>query len=87
MTVKDVADICKKYNKKITTISTNDPVPNLGYTLSNQKIKKRVLSFYTSLDKLIKDMIQSWSDRDFINSNEVIEIGRDNFVDKRGRNI
>ena len=40
MTVKDVANICKKYNKKITTISTNDPVPNLGYTLSNQKLKK-----------------------------------------------
>ena len=29
-------------------------------------------------------MIQNWSDRHFINSNEVIEIGKDNFVDKRG---
>ena len=84
MTVKDVANICKKYNKKITTISTNGPVPNLGYTLSNLKIKKEGFKFLYKLDNSIKDMIQNWSDRDFINSNEVIEIGKDNFLDKRG---
>ena len=50
MTVKDVAEICKKYNKKLKTISTDDPIPNNGYTLSNQKIKNEGFKFlYLSL--------------------------------------
>ncbi len=84
MTVKDVSNICKKYNKQITTISTNDQIPNPGYTLSNQKIKKEGFKFLYKLDNSIKDMVESWSDREFIDSNEVIEIGKDNFVDERG---
>jgi len=35
VTVKDVADICKKYNPNVTLKETNDEVPNLGFSLSN----------------------------------------------------
>ena len=58
MTVKEVADICKKYNKDLKTISTNDPIPNNGYTLSNEKIKKAGFKFLYKLDKSIEEMIQ-----------------------------
>ena len=56
MTVKEVADICKKYNKDLKTISTNDPIPNNGYTLSNEKIKKAGFKFLYKLDKSIEEI-------------------------------
>ena len=40
VTVKEVAEICKKYNPKVTLRETNDEIPNLGFSLSNKKIKK-----------------------------------------------
>ena len=38
LTVKEVAEICKKHNSKITLKETNDEVPNLGFSLSNKKL-------------------------------------------------
>ena len=40
LTVKDVAEICKKNNKNLNVVMTDDPIPNKGYTLSSQKLKK-----------------------------------------------
>ncbi len=40
VTVKEVAEICKKYNPKIILRETNDEIPNLGFSLSNEKILK-----------------------------------------------
>ena len=37
ITVKEVAEICKKYNPRVTIKETNDEVPNLGFSLSNKK--------------------------------------------------
>ena len=84
MTVKEVAKICKKYNKNLKTISTSDPVPNNGYTLSNQKIKKAGFKFLYNIDNSIKEMIQDWSIKQNFDSNEEIKIGENNFVDERG---
>ena len=36
VTVKEVAEICKKHNSKVTIKMTDDEIPNLGYTLSNK---------------------------------------------------
>ena len=41
VTVKEVAEICKKHNPKVTLRETNDEIPNLGFSLSNKKIKKK----------------------------------------------
>ena len=41
VTVKGVAEICKKYNPKINLKETNDEIPNLGFSLSNHNIKDR----------------------------------------------
>ena len=40
LTVKEVAEICKKHNPKINLKETNDEVPNLGFSLSNKKFIK-----------------------------------------------
>ena len=37
LTVRQVANICKKINNKLSINLTNDPVPNKGYSLSSSK--------------------------------------------------
>ena len=54
VTVKEVAEICKKYNPKVVLRETNDEIPNLGFSLSNKKIKKKVLNFFIVLMKALK---------------------------------
>ena len=61
VTVKEVAEICKKYNPKILLKETNDEVPNLGFSLSNKKILKTGFKFLYHLDESIKEMIFKWS--------------------------
>ena len=59
LTVKDVANICKKYNSKITLKETNDEVPNLGFSLSNKKLLNTGFKFLYNLDQNIKEMIKN----------------------------
>ena len=61
VTVKEVAEICKKYNPKVTLRETNDEIPNLGFSLSNKKILKTGFKFLYALDESIKEMISKWS--------------------------
>ena len=84
LTVKQVADICKKINKNVQIVNTKDRVPNKGYSLSNQKIKDAGFEFLYNVEKSIEEMVESWSDREIITTNEEIEIGADNFIDDRG---
>jgi nucleoside-diphosphate-sugar epimerase len=60
-TVKEVAEICKKYNPKIFLKETNDEIPNLGFSLSNNKVGKTGFKFLYNLDESIKEMIFKWS--------------------------
>ena len=46
VTVKEVAEICKKYNPKIQLRETNDEIPNLGFSLSNKKLLKTGFKFF-----------------------------------------
>ena len=52
VSVKEVAEICKKINPKVTLRETNDEVPNLGFSLSNKKILKQDLNFCMGLRKV-----------------------------------
>ena len=45
ISVKEVAEICKKINPQITLKETNDEVPNMGFSLSNQKILRTGYQF------------------------------------------
>jgi len=57
VTVKKVAEICKRYNPKIILRETNDEIPNLGFSLSNDKILKTGFKFLYALEESIKEMI------------------------------
>ena len=84
LTVKQVAEICKNVNKKLTLIKTSDPVPNKGYTLSNKKLLQTGFTFQHEIKDSIKLMYDSWKDDITEKYNEELEVGRDNFVDSRG---
>ncbi len=85
ITVKEVAEICKKYNPKVTIKETNDEVPNLGFSLSNKKILNTGFKFLYNLDQSIKEMIQKWSKQDLIKELEYVRDGDNEFIDSRGK--
>ena len=84
ITVKEVAEICKKYNPKIILKETNDEVPNLGFSLDNKKLKDTGFKFLYNLDRNIKEMIHKWSKQDLIKELEHVKEGENLFVDERG---
>ena len=84
LTVKEVAEVCKKYNPKINLKETNDEVPNLGFSLSNKKLLNTGFEFLYNLDQNIKEMIQKWSKQNLIKDLEHVKDGEDLFVDNRG---
>ncbi len=84
LTVKEVAEICKKHNPKINLKETNDEVPNLGFSLSNRKILNTGFEFLYNLNQNIKEMIEKWSEQDLINDLEYVKDGENLFIDERG---
>ena len=85
VTVKDVAEICKKHNPKVQLKETNDEVPNLGFSLSNQKLLRTGFKFLYALDESIKEMVVKWSKQNLIKDLEHVRDGTDEFIDKRGK--
>ena len=85
LTVKDVAEICKKHNPKVVLKETNDEVPNLGFALSNKKILNIGFKFLYNLDQSIQEMISKWSTQNLIKDLEHVRDGKDEFVDERGK--
>jgi nucleoside-diphosphate-sugar epimerase len=85
VTVKEVAEICKKYNPKITLKETNDEVPNLGFSLSNKKISRTGFKFLYGLDESIKDMLTKWSKKNLIKDLEHVRDGNNEYADDRGK--
>ena len=84
ISVKEVAEICKKYNSLITLKETNDEIPNLGFSLSNKKILNTGFEFLYNLDQNIKEMIEKWSKQNLIKDLEYVRDGENLFTDKRG---
>ncbi len=84
ISVKEVAQICKRYNPRVKLKETNDEVPNLGFSLSNEKLKKTGFKFLYNLDQNLKEMILKWSKHNFVNDLEYIRDGENIFSDKRG---
>ena len=85
VTVKDVAELCKKYNPSITLKETNDEVPNMGFSLSNEKILKTGFKFLYDLEESIKEMITKWSKQTLIKDLEHVRDGENEFIDSRGK--
>jgi nucleoside-diphosphate-sugar epimerase/dTDP-4-dehydrorhamnose 3,5-epimerase-like enzyme/2-polyprenyl-3-methyl-5-hydroxy-6-metoxy-1,4-benzoquinol methylase len=85
VTVKEVAEVCKKHNPKIILRETNDEIPNLGFSLSNKKLKSVGFKFLYGLNESIKEMIAKWSKQDLIKDLEHVRDGNNLFVDERGK--
>ena len=85
VTVKEVAEICKKYNPKVILKETNDEVPNLGFSLSNEKILGTGFNFLYGLDQNIKDMVSKWSKQNLIKDLEYVRDGDNEYIDDRGK--
>ena len=85
VTVKEVAEICKKYNSKIILEETNDEVPNLGFSLSNKKILNTGFKFLYGLEESIEEMITKWSKQNLIKELEHVRDGGNEYIDSRGK--
>ena len=85
LTVKEVAEICKKYNPKTILRETNDEIPNLGFSLSNKKLLKTGFKFLYGLDQSISEMINKWSQQNLTKDLEHVRDGDNIFKDKRGK--
>tara|TARA_B100000029_G_scaffold295072_1_gene288407 strand:+ start:29 stop:2578 length:2550 start_codon:yes stop_codon:yes gene_type:complete len=85
VTVKQVADICKKYNSRVVIKTTEDEIPNLGYALSNEKLLKTGFKFLYNLEESISTMIEKWSFKKNKNDLEYKTRGEKEFIDKRGK--
>ena len=59
-TVEQIADMCKEVNPNVVIKKTDDEIPNLGYTLSNEKVLKTGFVFEDKLRDEITKMIQMW---------------------------
>ena len=81
--VRDVADICKKYNPNTVLKETNDEIPNLGFSLSNKKLLKTGFKFLYNLDQNLKEMIQKWSKQNISKDLEYIRDGKNLISGKR----
>ena len=84
-TVKEVANICKEINPKISLRETNDEVPNLGFSLSNKKILKTGFKFLYNLEESIKEMILKWSKINLTKDLEYVKNGEGEYIDNRGK--
>lgn len=60
LTVKEIANICKEINPAVKIIETDDEIPNLGYTLSNEKVLSTGFKFYQNIRDEIKKLINYW---------------------------
>ena len=85
ITVKEVAEICKKYNPNVILRETNDEIPNLGFSLSNKKILNKGFKFLYNLEESIKEMITKWSIKPIPSNLEYVVGGQNEFIDHRGK--
>ena len=85
VTVKDVADICKKINPKLEVTATDDEVPNKGYSMSNKKLLNTGFEFVNNLETCIEEMITKWSFEKFDKNLEYTFKGVREFIDERGK--
>jgi nucleoside-diphosphate-sugar epimerase len=85
VSVKNVAEICKKHNPKVVLKETNDEIPNLGFFLSNKKILNTGFKFLYNLDQSIQEMISKWSKQNLIEELEYVRDGNNEYIDSRGK--
>jgi len=84
-TVRGVAELCKEINPKVKLVETDDEIPNLGYTVSNEKLLSTGFEFRYSLEQCMKDMIDNWSEKELFEELEYLQRGEKEYIDERGK--
>lgn len=85
LTIKQVAEICRDACKDVNIIETDDEVPNLGYTLSSNKLRETGFTFHGNITNAIREMVSNWTKTVYPDALEYIIRGDKEFVDARGR--
>ena len=83
-TVKRVAELCKEISPDLNIETTNDEVPNLGYSLDGSKLTAEGFEYRYDLKNSLNEMISNWS---VINARKDLEYtyrGGDDYIDDRG---
>ena len=57
LTVKEIGENCKKYNKNIKLIPTKDKIPYLGYFINCRKILKTGFKFEINYKNFVKEYL------------------------------
>ena len=83
-TVKEVALICQKFSENLNLIETDDEIPNLGYSLDGEKLKRFGFEYRYGIENSIKGMISNWSEINIRKELEYTYKGKDNYTDERG---
>jgi len=83
--VKEVAKLCKEINPELTIIKTDDEIPNLGYTISNNKLLSTGFEFRYELKDCLEEMITNWSKRTIRPELEYILQSEKEYIDERGK--
>jgi nucleoside-diphosphate-sugar epimerase/SAM-dependent methyltransferase/quercetin dioxygenase-like cupin family protein len=84
MTVKEVANICKEFQPNLTITETDDEIPNLGYTISNQKLLATGFEFLYTVKDCIREMVENWSQTKQRPELEYTVQGAHQYMDERG---
>ena len=85
LTVKEVAELCKKINPNLNLIETEDAIPNLGYTISNKKLLSTGFEFRYNLEDSLREMIKNWSKKSIRPELEYTMQGAKEYIDSRGK--
>ena len=59
ISVKEVADLCKRHSEELEINFTQDEIPNPGYSLSSDKLKKIGFKFEKNVEDSVKDIIHN----------------------------
>ena len=85
VTVKEVAQLCKRLSPRLTVLETADEIPNRGYTLSNKKLLSTGFEFRYSIEQCLEEMISNWSATKERPGLEYFIRGGKEFIDGRGK--
>ncbi|MES2216183.1 MAG: NAD-dependent epimerase/dehydratase family protein [Patescibacteria group bacterium] len=85
VTVKEVAQLCKKINPKVTLVETQDEIPNLGSTISNKKLLATGFTFLYNLETCLTEMIHAWAKKEQPAGLEYVVRGDKEYIDGRGK--
>ena len=85
MSVKAVAELCKKFAPNLNLILTDDEIPNLGYTISNKKLLSKGFKFLHNIEHSIAEMIKNWSRKESLPDLEYMIKSHDHYNDERGQ--